>query len=102
MPPKNQRVSTPLFRSLPKGKFINLPHFDLRFGDYPTLKLACVVKSGLFRTSVERNKARRMAYNFLTDSLKGQNGFFIIYPKKSFLTAKKDKIKEDILSFTKK
>ncbi len=80
---KSRRIHSKEFAIIPKGVLKTTPYFDVRISKGSTLKVACVVKTKLFKTAVARNKARRRMYQIAEECLEKNPGFYIFYPKQT-------------------
>jgi RNase P protein component len=96
MPPKALRLKTKEFKTLPKGVLFRGRYFDLKKIDSVSYKLACVVSKQLAKSSVARNKARRVFYNALFQATKGKSGIFVVYPKKEGTLTKYDTLLKEL------
>jgi ribonuclease P protein component len=86
MPPKKNRISTSLFKTLRGGKRLTTPYFDITYFKGDSYKVAVVVKKNIFNNAVKRNKTRRKTYTLFTSLYKNHKGYFIAYPKRTILT----------------
>ncbi|HLP86898.1 MAG TPA: ribonuclease P protein component [Candidatus Paceibacterota bacterium] len=102
MLPKKKRVTKEAFRVLLKeGKTLSNQLFLFYHKKSPTPQYAFVAPKNLFKSSVKRNKFRRIGYNIMR-FLDIKEGVGIFIYKKPAITAPQKEIKEEIVSLLKK
>mgnify|MGYP000281780293 CR=1 FL=1 len=87
--------------------FIKTPHkkigndlFVFRYKKSETLKIGVILSKKSYKTSVERNKIKRILYDELF-KMCPKTGFFVISPQKNILPLKKEEIKSNLEYFLK-
>ncbi len=95
---KIDRLTTEEIETLAEGKSVFGTLISLRYISAPKLKFAVAASKKIFKTAVERNRARRKVYGAIdmTQLRAAKPAFVMLMPKKECLEASASQLKSEL------